>query len=268
MLLTCVLMSLSSLGTKKKIKEKIVSECVFNLLDDKDKLCEKTRYEKYDKKGNIIEIGEYGETWREIEHITLENGTTQKISTLFQDFKRLNTVEYLQYDNQNRKQLSERWRFRRNIPYKKLDSTAYYYNQNGELQFEIKFDFYDTPIKSDTIYNYGPIDKEYLDSVGRITERTIQNESEFFSKYIDHYNAQNLIVKREVYRHKPDSLVEVKEWIYNELNLIIQFKEFDLKSDLKVTTYNYNKWNLLISQYTIQKNRLTRSVKYKYKFYR
>ncbi len=268
MLLISVLISQSSLGTKKKIKEKIVSECVFNLLDENDKPCEKTRYEKYDKQGNIIEIGEYGESWREIEYITLENGTTQKISTLFQDFNRLNIVEYLQYDNQNRKQLSERWRFRRNIPYKKLDSTTYYYNQNGELKFEINFDLNYTPIKTDTIYNHEPIDKEYSDSTGRITERTIQSESEFFSKFINHYNAQNLIVKREVYSHKPDSLVEVKEWIYNELNLLIQFNEFDLKGDLKVTTYKYNKWNLLKSQYTIQKNRLIRSTKYKYRFYR
>jgi len=264
-----VFISSSIFGKERLIKEKRVTECVVDIFDENRKYCEVTKYEKFNKNGDLIEVGEYGESKREVKTTKLNDGRTQVSSTLFRNYKKLNNVEYYYYDYQNRKIFSEKWKLRNNIPYEKTDSIVYWYDSNGKLEFEIRFDFYVWPGKSDTtFYSSDSIDNEYTDSIGRVTEKTILYEGNFHQKFVDHYGMNNLVVKSEIYRDKPDSLAEVHEWTYDTLNRLFQFKEIDLLHGTKITIYKYDKWNLLTDEFCFRDEKPISYTKYKYKFYR
>lgn len=94
-------------------------------------------YKRFDKKGNTVEWGMYGET-------TCFSNVKDNIVTLWHthNYKKLNYVDYYQFDSKNNKISDECWIFKDNKRNYLLDKTIFEYDSTGKLIKEVEYDKY------------------------------------------------------------------------------------------------------------------------------
>src|SRR5690606_5489427 len=87
----------------------------------------KTEYVKYDRNGNEIEIGEYGESWCKVVSKELPDSSVQIISYSGTYPKKINTVTYKTYNDRNQVLTEEFWRFKDNKKDYLINKTVFSY---------------------------------------------------------------------------------------------------------------------------------------------
>jgi hypothetical protein len=206
---------------------------------------EKTNYEKYDPKGNVIEEGEFGE----ITHFRSAKQSNDSTITITsghgRNFGNLNTVKFNKYDDENRLIEDELWQYSNNHKSYLIYKTKYDYNSKGQLIKEIEFDkegkisrtknyhFSANRITSiDTVYNFtreGIVrvdgerrDTTYLDTLNRPIEIIHFFKGKFLyrQKYLyDKYGNSETVLR---YDDKPDSLWCITESRYDYNSKIVR----------------------------------------------
>jgi hypothetical protein len=250
---------------------------------------EKTNYEKYDSKGNVIEEGEYGE----IKHygsIKKNNDSTTTITTGHgRNYDNLNTVKFNKYDMENRLVEDELWQYNNNNKSYLIYRTQYDYNSKGQLAKETEFNK-DNKISrtktyhissnriasSDTVYNFtneGIIrvdgerrDTTYLDTLNRPTETIHIFKGKFLYKQAFLYDKYANSKTELRYDNKQDSLWCITEYRYdifdNKLTRRL-WKVIGSSTETK-QIYEYDKKRRLVKILNYSVDELTGYTKFEY----
>lgn len=209
-----------------------------NYKPTKNTRTEKTNYEKYDSKGNVIEEGEYGEI-RHFSSVTKNSDSTTTISTGHgRNYNNLNTVKFNIYDTDNRLVEDELWQYSDNIKNYLIYRTKYDYNSKGQLTRETEFNKDNKVSRTktyhilgnriasiDTVYNFSyegitrvdgeSRDTTYLDTLNRPTEIIHFFKGKFLYRQVYKYDKYGDMETELRYDDKPDSLWCITEYRYD-----------------------------------------------------
>lgn len=250
---------------------------------------QKIGYERYDKRGNIIEEGKYGEIWH-IKNFTKnpDSSTTVTIGH-GQNYKNLNTVHYYIYDNTGKKIQDELWQFKSNKKSFLIHKTIFEYDLNGKLVRETEYDndnkvlrvqdyskdSSNQTILKNNIFNRSnegitkAEDKTITDSLGRPIEKIHYYKGKFLYKQEFRYDSWGNIVTELRYDNKPDSLWCITEWQYNHNKQPIQKLQKVIGSNTETKdVYIYNRKKLLVKVLHYSGKELDGYTKYKYTLYK
>lgn len=254
--------------------------------------CNKTGYERYDKNGNVIEEGEFGEI-KHFSSVTKNADSSISIITGHgRNYKNINTVHYFQYDSSNRKIADELWQFKNDKKDYLIYKTIFEYNESGQLIRETEFDKNNKisrlqdfsaneknrTISKDSVFNltYEGItrvegkrqDTTITDSIGRPIEKIHFYKDKFLYRQVYLYDKWNEIVTEIRYDNKPDSLWCITEWQYNyDKQLIRKFWKVIGSKTEKKDVYIYNRKKLLVKVLHFEGEELAGYNKYNYKLY-
>lgn len=278
-----------------KIEKKTEKEYVYKLNKDYERSkwqrrSIKTGYERYDKKGNVIERGEYGEI-KDFTNIT--KNADSSISIIHghsRNYKNLNTVYYSQFDNSNKKIADELWQFKDNKKNYLIYKTFFEYDTNGKLLKELEFDRdnkisriedyslsdENRMISKDSVFNFSyegitrvegkSQDTIITDSLGRTLEKIHYYKDKFLYRQEFRYDRWENIVTELRYDTKPDSLSCITEWQYNfDKQLIRKFWKIIGSNTETKDIYIYNRDELLKKVLHYDGEELKSYTKYKYK---
>lgn len=253
----------------------------------------KIGYIKYDRNGNETEIGEYGEIWHFRKVTTNPDSSISVVSGHGRHMKKLNTVTFKKYNQNNRIISEDYWRYKDNKKDYLIYRTEFKFN-NGELIGEIEYDS-EGNISREMNYNedksiqindkkrpfYEPIvrvegSSKYeikYDSLGREIEKFHYSNGKFLRRTVTVYSL-NLKTKY-LYDDSPDKLWSVTEEKYNFLNdkLIRRYWKVLDSSTERIEIFEYNKKGLLkkVLTYDVNsktgKDELEAFTKYKYDYY-
>ena len=254
----------------------------------------KIGYIKYDKKGNEIEIAEYGEIWRFREVTTNPDSSITVTSGHGRHMKNLNTVTFRSYNQSNQIQSEEFWSYKDNKKNYLIHRTEYQYN-NGELIGEIEYDE-EGEISREMNYNedksikinnkkrpfYQPIlrvegNSKYkitYDSLGREIEKFHYSNGKFLRRTVTVYERN--LKTTYLYDDSPDKLWSFTEEKYDYLTdkLIRRYWKVLDSTTERIEIFEYNKKGLLkrILTYGVDlqtgKDELEKFTKYKYEYYK
>ncbi len=249
---------------------------------------EKTNYEKYDSKGNVVEEGEYGEIKHFSSVIKNSDSTTTITTGHGRNYDNLNTVKFNKYDNSNRLVEDELWQYSNNTKNYLIYRTQYDYNSKGQLIKETEFDK-DNKISRtktfhisgnriasiDTVYNFSyegitRVDGErrdttYLDTLNRPTEVIHFFKGKFLYRQKYLYDKFGFSKTELRYDDKPDSLWCITEFRYDFDNNILRrfWKVIGSTTETKqVYVYDKNKRLTKILNYSVDE--LTGYTKFEY----
>lgn len=254
----------------------------------------KIGYIKLDRKGNEIEIGEYGEIWHFRKVTTNSDSSISVVSGHGRHMKKLNTVTVKNYDQNNKVISEDYWRYKDNEKNYLIYRTEFKY-KNEELITEIEYDS-EGNISREMNYNkdksvlindikrpiYEPIvriegNSKYeiqYDSLGREIESFHYSNGKFLRRTVTVY-AHN-VKTTYLYDDSPDKLWSYTEEISNYLTdkLIRRYwKVLDSNTE-RTEIFEYNRKGLLkrILTYGIDlqtgKDKLEGFMTYKYEYYK
>lgn len=253
---------------------------------------QKTGYEKYDKKGNTVEEGDFGEIWH---FRSVKKNADSSISVTSghgRNYKNINTVHYYVYDSTGKKTQDEHWQFKDNKKDYLIYKTIYEYNGKGKLITETELDKaniisrlqdfskdeLNQTISKDSVFNFSyegitrvagkRQDTTTIDSLGRPIEIIHYYKDKFLNRIEYRYDRWGDIVTEIRYDDKPDSLWCITEWQYNfDKQLIRKFwKVVGDKTETK-DLYIYNRKKLLKKILHYSGEELISYTKYRYKLY-
>jgi hypothetical protein len=251
---------------------------------------QKTGYERYDKKGNIIEEGEYGEIWH-FSNVTKNSDSSISVTSGHgRNYKNLNTVNYNVYDSTGKKVQDEYWQFKDNKKDYLIYKTIFEYDVNGKLIKETEFDKdnnisrlqdysednINQTISKDSVFNFSyegitrvegkRQDTIITDTLGRPIEKIHYYKDKFLNRQEFRYDRWGEIVTEIRYDDKPDSLWCITEWQYNNDKQLIRkfWKVIGSKTETK-DVYIYNRKKLLVKILHYGGEELEGYTKYKYK---
>ena len=254
------------------------------------KTSQKTGYSRYDKKGNVVEEGEYGEVWHFRSVTTNADSSISVTSGHGRNYKKLNTVHYYVYDSTSIKIQDELWQFKDNKKDYLIYKTIFEYNAKGKLIKETELDKdnkisrlqdfskddINQTISKDSVFNFSyegitrvegkRQDTTITDSLGRPIEKIHYYKDKFLYRQEFRYDRWGEIVTEIRYDNKPDSLWCITEWQYNyDKQLIRKFwKVIGSKTETK-DVYIYNRKKLLLKILHYNGEKLEGYTKYKYK---
>ena len=253
---------------------------------------QKTGYVRYDKKGNVLEEGEFGEIWHFRSVTTNADSSISVTSGHGRNYKNLNTVHYYVYDSTSKKTQDELWQFKDNRKDYLIYKTLFEYDAKGKLIKETELDkdnkisrFQDyskeeinQTISKDSVLNFSyegitrvegkRQDTTITDSLGRPIEKIHYYKDKFLYRQEFRYDRWGEIVTEIRYDNKPDSLWCITEWQYNYDKQPIQkfWKVIGSKTEIK-DVYIYNRKKLLVKILHYSGEELEGYTKYKYKLY-
>lgn len=224
-------------------------------------------YIKYDKNGNEIEIGEYGEIWH-FQEVKQNLDSTVSITSGHGNYpKKLNTATFNTYNDSNEILTKEVWRYHDNKKEYLVYRTEYMYS-NSKLTKEIEYDS-DRNITREKNYDiqnnmetedhkktiYEPFvriggdtkDSSTYDTTGRIIEKYHFYKGAFLRRTLWVYNDQDHIVTTYLYDNHPDSLWSFTEITYDFLTKQperMYWKVLNSRTESK-EIYIYNRMKLL-----------------------
>ncbi len=215
------------------------------------KIKEKNDYEKYDKKGNIIECGVYGE-------VTGGNNEGGVVDNW--DNSKLFFVEFSTYDNFNKRISDQTYYYRNNKKYRLSSFTYYSYDLLNRLVKEQEFN-YDSTIIDTKRYYYDIAGNlvSMLDSMLDVTNKIV-----VYSKVYE-YNTQNRIISMRSY--KEQSLIYREKYTYNnESNTATTYKyDNDLDTSLwSITKTTYESGRIKEKFWTVVNGKTEKRLIYKY----
>lgn len=251
-------------------------------------------YIKYDRNGNEIEVGEYGEIWHFRDVKENKDSSISIVSGHGIYPKKLNTVSYKKFNDSSQVIEENVWRFKDNKKSYLVHKTIFEYSMN-QLVKELEFDNNDSlirtknydleknvesEIRKKTIYEPfvkiqgNSIDSIRYDSLNREIEKLHYYKGKFLRRIVTVYNDEQNIVTVYLYDDEPDKL-----WSYTETRYDY-FTKQPLRKYWKVlnsTTetkdiYIYNRKKLLVKilHYNVDQNgkdELQHYTRYKYKLY-
>ena len=258
------------------------------------KSSQKIGYERYDKKGNLIEEGNYGERWPVISEIQNADSSITVIIGHGYNYKNLNTVHYYIYDNNGKKTQDELWLFKDNKKNDLIYKTIFEYDTNGKLIKETKYDKdnqvsrlqdylkdnSNQTISKDSVFNFShediirvegkKQDTTITDSLGRPIEKIHYYKDEFLYRIEYRYDRWNNMVTEIRYENKPDSLSCITEWQYDAITKQPTRKFWKVIGTTIETKgiYIYNRKKLLVKILHYSGEELRGYTKYKYKLYK
>ncbi|MAY84903.1 MAG: hypothetical protein CMP59_12300 [Flavobacteriales bacterium] len=237
-------------------------------------------YRVYDREGNEIEIGEYGERWGKVEVKWSEDSSIIGYTSYSGTYpKRLNTVTYNEYNEKNQLISQKVWQYHKNKKHHLAEEINYTY-KNDTLYLEIEYEYYndDTSqtvtnhylenlriareIKSsietgrprvtyDTVYTgndyYSTIDSIYYDTSGREIEAIHYMDESFLYRQEFKYSDDGLIKTELRFDDEPDSLWAITEWRFDYFSKEPIRKYWNVINSgvERRTEYLYNKKGLL-----------------------
>lgn len=255
---------------------------------------QKTGYEKYDKKGNIIEEGEYGEIWYFRNVTKNADSSTSVTSGHGRNYKNLNSVHYNVYDSTGKKVQDELWQFKDNKKDYLIYKTLFEYDTKGKLIKETELDKdnkisrlqdyskdnSNQTISKDSVFNFSyqditrvegkRQDTTITDSIGRPIEKIHYYKDKFLYRLEYRYDRWGDIVTELRYDKKPDSLWCITEWQYDIITKQPTrkfWKVIGSKTETK-DIYIYNRKKLLIKILHYSGEELEGYTKYKNKLYK
>jgi len=249
-------------------------------------------YINYDKSGNAIEEGEFGEI---IEFVEREKNLDSSFSYIIghtRKYKNLNTVYYCKYDSCNKLISDELWQYKNNIKANLIYRTCYYYNENGKIIKELEYDQNSSLSRNKTYTGYENNLIITIDSVFNFINEGITRvedkrqdtiKTDYLERPIEviHFYKGKFLYRKEYrynklqnieteirYDDKPDSLWSITEWEYNINKQLVRkfWKVIDSKTEKK-DIYLYNRKKLLVKVLHFSGDRLESYTKYKYKLY-
>ena len=257
------------------------------------KASQKIGYERYDKKGNLIEEGNYGE--RKCLYYESKNADSSVNVTIGHsyNYKNLNKVHYYVYDNNGKKTGNELWQFKDNNKSYLIYRTIFEYNTSGKLIKETEYDK-DSKVSriqdyskdnsnqitsKDSVFNFSyeditrvdgkRQDTTLTDSLGRPVEKIHYYKDKFLYRQEFRYDRWGDIVTELRYDNKPDSLWCITEWQYDIITKQPTrkfWKVIGSKTETK-DVYVYNRKKLLVKILHYSGEELNGYTKYKYKLY-
>ena len=252
----------------------------------------KTGYERYDKKGSVVEIGEYGEIWYFGRYEKTSDSTTSVTYGHGRNYKNINTVLFCVYDSIGKKMQDELWQFKDNKKNYLIYKTIFEYDSNGVLVKETEYDKNNKvsrlqsysmdnsnqTISKDSVFNssyegFARVsgkrqDTTITDSLGRPIEEIHYYEGIFLYRKEFLYGYWGEIVTELRYDKKPDSLWCITEWQYNfDKQLIRHFSKVIGSTSETKNIYIYNRKMLLVKILHYDGEELKGYTKYKYKLY-
>tara|TARA_B100001109_G_C18860735_1_gene473835 strand:+ start:968 stop:1852 length:885 start_codon:yes stop_codon:yes gene_type:complete len=249
----------------------------------------KTEYVKYDRNGNEIEIGEYGERWCKVISQHLPDSSVQITSYSGTFPKKLNTVTYKAYNDSNQVVTEEVWRFKDNKKDYLVYKTIFSYTDT-QLTKETEFDAdgkiisekdYDllsnvqNENRNKTIYEpFARVDGNRIDTVrydtsGQVIEKIHYYNGKFLYRQEFLYSDFGTIKTELRYDDKPDSLWSITEWRYDIITKQLTRKYWNVINSTteRREEFIYDRKKLLrrIERYNAEEK--TGYTKYKYKLY-
>jgi hypothetical protein len=249
----------------------------------------KIAYVKYDRIGNEIEIGEYGEIWH-FRNVTTNSDSSVSIVSGHGVYpKKLNTVTYKTYNDSNQVMTEEVWRFKDNKKDYLVYKTIFSYTDN-QLTKETEFDAdgkiirekdYDllsnvqNENRNKTIYepfvrvDGNSIDTVRYDTSGQVIEKIHYYNGKFLYRQEFLYSDFGTIKTELRYDDKPDSLWSITEWRYDIITKQLTRKYWNVINSTteRREEFIYDRKKLLrrIDRYNAEEK--TGYTKYKYKLY-
>lgn len=249
----------------------------------------KTAYIKYDRNGNEIEIGEYGEIWHFSNVKTNPDSSVSIVSGHGVYPKKLNTVTYKTYNDSNQVMTEEVWRFKDNKKDYLVYKTIFSYSDNqlaketefdadGQIIREKDYDFTSNvhnENRNKTIYepfvrvDGNSIDTVRYDTSGQVIEKIHYYNGKFLYRQEFLYSDFGTIKTELRYDDKPDSLWSITEWRYDIITKQITRKYWNVINSTteRREEFIYDRKKLLkrIERYNAEEK--TGYTKYKYKLY-
>jgi hypothetical protein len=251
-----------------------------------------TEHRHYDKKGNVIEEGEYGEIWH-YKNVSQDADSSINITSGHgRDYRKLNTVHYYYYDSLSRKISDELWQFSNNRKRRLIYRTRFEYNLNGKLIKEKEADEHykisrvkdyfqsadNKTVSNDSVFHYlyegitrvdgKSQDTITTDSLGRPVEIIHYYNNKFLYRKEYRYDRWGDVVTELTYDDKPDSLWSITEWQYDYSKRPIRklWKVVGTTTETR-DIYIYNRRKLLSKILHYDREKLVGYTKYKYKLY-
>jgi hypothetical protein len=258
------------------------------------KTSRKTGYERYDKKGNIIEEAEYGEIWHFRKVTTNADSSISVTSGHGRNWKNINKIHYYVYDSTSKKTQDELWQFKDNKKSYLIYKTVFEYDTSGKLIKETEYDKdskvsrlqdyskdnSNQTISKDSVYNFSyegitrvegkRQDTTITDSLGRPIEKIHYYKDKFLYRIEYRYDRWGDIVTEIRYDNKPDSLWCITEWQYDIITKQPTrkfWKVIGSKTETK-DIYIYNRKKLLVKILHYSGEELRGFTRYKYKLYK
>ena len=249
------------------------------------KISRKETYERFDKKGNIIERGWYGEHRASGSITENANGSIHVVYGDSWNYKKIETVYYFQFDSTNKKTTDECWKFKDNKKDYLFYKTLFEYDSNGRLVKEIEYNKRNEVsriqnysiiaenkiVLTDSVFNFSKDitqDTIITDSLGRTIENTYYYNGKFLYKKEFRYDHFNEIVTELRYDNNPDELWCITEWQYDFYKRPIRrfWKVIGSKTEHK-DVYIYNRKKLLKKIIHYNGEDVESYTKYKYKLF-
>nr|WP_299206077.1 hypothetical protein [uncultured Brumimicrobium sp.] len=249
----------------------------------------KTAYIKYDRNGNEIEIGEYGEVWHFSNVKTNPDSSVSIVSGHGVYPNKLNTVTYKTYNDSNQVMTEEVWRFKDNKKDYLVYKTFFSYTDN-QLAKETEFDAdgqiirekdYDLTSnvqyenRNKTIYEpFVRVDGNSIDTIrydtnGQVIEKIHYYNGKFLYRQEFLYSDFGTIKTELRYDDEPDSLWSITEWRYDIITKQLTRKYWNVINSTteRREEFIYDRKKLLrrIERYNAEEK--TGYTKYKYKLY-
>lgn len=243
----------------------------------------KVGYERFDKKGNIIERGVYGETKDFINVTKYTDGSIRSIRGHSRNYKNLNTVCYSQFDSVNKKTADELWSFKGNKKDYLIHKTFFEYDSIGKLVKEIEYDKHNKISKLREYFISGENevvaknifyshfesirqDTIVTDSLGRPIEEVYYLNDKFLYRKEFRYDHFDQITTELIYYDKSDNLFSITEWQYdsNKQPMRRFWKVIGSRSERK-DIYFYNRKMLIKKIMHYRGEELESYTKFKYK---
>ena len=249
----------------------------------------KTAYVKYDRKGNEIEIGEYGELWHFREVTTNSDSSISIVSGHGVYPKRLNTVTFKTYNDSNQIIAEEVWRFKDNKKSYLVYKTVFTYTDkqltketdfdaDGQIIREKNYDLI-SHVQSEnskkTIYkpfvrvDGNSIDTIRYDTSGQVIEKIHYYNGKFLYRQEFLYSDYGNIKTELRYDDQPDSLWSITKWTYDSITKQLSRRYWNVINSTteKREEFIYNRKKLLkrIERYNDREK--TGYTKYRYKLY-
>lgn len=292
------LYSCSSLKDSAKVKVKYEIRHEYHNNDHYEpskwrKKKEKLAYTKYDRNGNEIEVGDYGEIWGFRKVVVNPDSSISVISGHGKYIKKINTVTFKSYNANNQLISEEYWRYHDNKKDYRIYRTEFIY-KDGILTGEVEYDT-ENNISREMNYNsdktiqivdkksaiYEPIvrvsgESKFTykyDSLGRIVEEFHYFNGHFLRRTVTVY--KKYLKTTYLYDDSPDKLWLFKEerYDYKTGRLIREFEKFVESETEHKRIYTYNRKGLLkkVVSYNVGL-RTGKDIKmyytnYKYEFY-
>ena len=188
-------------------------------------------YVKYDRKGNEIEVGDYGERWGYTKKGKPDRTGAVIITNYSGTYpKKLNKVSYMNYNKNNQLLKEEVWLFKDNEKDKLYLQTTNTYKE-GKLSKMVQKKWGKLILEEEYDITNVVQDENQTKTSNKPAARSFGDDS------VDSifYNTRGQVIEEIRYRHRDGKITNRKEFIYNRKNLLKRIDNYGINyNDVEV----------------------------------